>query len=78
MSCEDALAPDLFNVFAADGFASGLCSFFIEQLQREQSRVAFVHVVAGEVVVAEGAENTHASDPQDDLLAQTVVRIAAI
>ena len=78
MSGEDALAADLFNVLAADGFASLFCGFFVEQLQREQRRVAFVHVVAGQVVVAKGAENADASDSQDDFLAQTVVRIAGV
>ena len=78
MGGEDALAADPFNVLAADGFASLFCGFFVEQLQREQRRVAFVHVVAGEVVVAKGVENADASDSQDDFLAQTVVRIAAV
>ena len=59
---EDAFTADLFDVLATDGFPSRLGSFFVEQLQRKQRGVAFVHVVAREVVVAQRVENAHASD----------------
>ncbi len=52
--------------------------FFAQKLEREHRGVAFVHVVASQVGVAERAQHTHAADSQQNFLAQPIVGVAAV
>ena len=75
---EHALIANSFDVLAAYGSAPSLLRFFPKQLQRQQRRMPFIHVVARQVGVAQGIEHAHAADPQQHFLPQPVVRIATI
>ena len=75
---ENALPPHRLDVLRADQLAVVLARAFIEQFDRQQAGVAFVHVEAGEVIVAEGAQHPHPADAQDGLLAKAIPGVAAI
>ena len=53
MSREDTLAANFFDVAAVDGFASSPGRFLAQEFEREKRSVAFIHVIARDVIVAE-------------------------
>jgi hypothetical protein len=54
-------------------------SHFLEaELQHERGRVSLVHVEAPELVQAERAKNAHATDAEQQFLAQPVAQVAAV
>ena len=53
VSREDTFAANFFDVVAVDGFASSPGCFFAKEFECEKRGVAFVHVIARDIVVAE-------------------------
>ncbi len=68
-----AFFSDRLDIIAVRRRPSGALSLFIQQLERKQARVAFVHVVAGDVAMSQCAQHAHAADTEDDFLAEPVV-----
>ena len=75
---KNAFAPHLLDVFAANRSPPGFFRFLTQQFQRQQRRMAFVHVVARQFGISQRAKHAHATDTQQHFLAQPVVGIAAI
>ena len=75
---ENALAANFLDVLSTDGRAPGFLGLFAEELQGEKRRVALVHVVARELVVAQRAQHAHSPDAQQYFLTKAIVGIASI
>ena len=75
---ENALAADFFDILAADGAAASLLSLLSQQLQSEKSRMAFIHVKPGEIVVTQCAQHADTANAEYDFLAKAVVRVASV
>ena len=70
-----AFAAHFLHVVAREGASCPrLLRLFIEQFDRQQARVAFVHVEAVDVAVAQRPQHPHAADAENDFLTQTIVR----
>ena len=78
MRGKHALAADFFDIFSANRFSASLFRFFAQQVQRQQGRVALVHVVSRQICVSQRAQHPHSTDAEQHLLAQTVIGITAI
>src|SRR5213078_1155744 len=78
MRGEYAQRLDRLHDLARDRLLAALARFFVRELQREQGRVALVHVKAPDVAVTERTQHAHAADAEDHFLTKTVTRIAAV
>ena len=78
MRREHAFFAHGLNVIAVRHLPPGALSLFIQQLQRKQTRMAFVHMVAGDLLMTEGAQHAHAADAENHFLAEPVMAIAAV
>lgn len=75
---EDAELPHGFDILVRDGSAASAPRGLVEQLQREEARVAFIHVKAVELPKAKPAQHPRAADAEDRLLAQPISGIATV
>ena len=78
MRREHAQRLDGLHGLAADRFLAALARFLERELDGEQRGVAFVHVKASQIAVAERAQHADAADAEDHFLAQAVARVAAV
>ena len=74
---EHALAPHLLDVGLGGPVLRPAAQLAFEQRQRQQRRVAFVHVVHV-YAQAQRMGHAHAAHAQHDLLLQPVIRVAAV
>ena len=75
---EDAPLPDRLQVVAVSDGAFLESEMLLEQLHREQARVALVHVKALHGVVTERPQQAHATDSEQRLLAEPVAIVATV
>ena len=74
---EHALPPHLLDVRLGGAAQRAAAQLALEQRQRQQRRVAFVHVV-DVYMQAQRMRHAHAAHAQHDLLLQPVVGVAAV
>ena len=78
MGGKDALLSHCLYVGLDDGFPAILLSLLIQQLDRQETGVPFVHMKPPDLVVAQGAEHLHPADTENHFLAKPVVLIAPV
>ena len=78
MGGEDASFPNHGDVLLGQLFTSPIGSCVPHELEREQSRMAFVHVMGLERVMSERLQHAYAADAEHDFLRQTVTLVAAV
>ena len=78
VGCKDAFFSHCLYVGEDNGLPAMLLSFLIQQLDRKQTGVPFVHMESLDLVVAQGAEHLHPADTQNHFLAKPVALIAAV
>ena len=57
---------------------AGAPRFFVQELKRKQTRMALVHMVACNLGLSQGPQHAHATDTENNFLAQPVMQIAAV
>lgn len=76
--CENAFLPDSLNVLTIGRPPAATSGLLVKQFQREQTRMAFVHVVALDLLVSQGTQYAYPANAEDDFLIQPIVLIAAV
>ena len=75
---EHASALDVGGDFTRHHRHAPAPHFLEAELQHERGRVSLVHVEAADLVQAERAKNAHATDAEQQFLAQPVAQVAAV
>jgi hypothetical protein len=78
VACKDAFFSHCLYVGEDNGLPATVLSLLIQQLDRKQTGVPFVHMEPPDLVVAQGAEHLHPADTKNHFLAKPVVLIAAV
>src|SRR5436305_6672227 len=76
--CENAKPPDTVNIELLNAPSKALRQAAFQKAQRQQRRMAFIHVVALDIGVAELAQDLKPAEAQHNFLRQAVAVVATI